>query len=122
MPNILILDDEDYVRNRIKETLKKNNYKIFEAQNGDEGLKIIKKDKIDLVIIDIVMPQKSGIDILIELKKNNNIKKILITGKVLFEKNSLKDMAAKFGVKHVLHKPFTKEELMSAVEDSLSKK
>ena len=59
------------------------------------------------------------IELLLELKNIKEMKKILITGKVLSDKDSLAKLANKYGAKHVLYKPFQKEELVSAVENSL---
>jgi signal transduction histidine kinase len=78
MPKILICDDDSVSRNILKEVLLKDNpqYKFLTASNGDEALKIIKEEQFDLLLLDIIMPGKSGFDILACVKKDEKLKSI----------------------------------------------
>lgn len=75
--NILVVEDNVSIRNFIKVILEAANYNVFEASNGEEGIEVYKKlGNIDLIITDIYMPQKSGLELVVELReeyKNINI-------------------------------------------------
>ncbi|UII26618.1 sigma-54 dependent transcriptional regulator [Fulvivirga maritima] len=64
MPKILIIDDEQSIRNTLKEILEYENYDVDEAKNGEEGLKKLSKDKFDAALCDIKMPKMDGIEVL----------------------------------------------------------
>jgi len=120
MANILIVDDAVEVRSNLKKVLEKENHTIFEAQNGLDCLNLIKNNDIDLVILDIFMPEKGGIDTLMEIK-SLNIKKIIITGMPLSESDAFSSLINHYGAKKILFKPFKKNELIEAVEKALMK-
>jgi DNA-binding NtrC family response regulator len=118
MANILIVDDAAEVRANLKKTLEKENHTIFEAQNGIDCLKIIHNNNIDLVILDIFMPEKGGIDTLMEIK-SLEIKKIIITGMPLSESDAFYSLINHYGAKKILFKPFKKIDLIEAVSEAL---
>ena len=64
MPKILIIDDEKIIRDTLKEILEYEKYEIFEAQDGEEGLKMIESQEFDLVLCDVKMPKMDGIEVL----------------------------------------------------------
>lgn len=64
MPHILIIDDEKSIRNTLREILEYENYTISEAKDGEEGLKLISENDYDIVLCDIKMPKKDGIEVL----------------------------------------------------------
>ncbi len=120
MANILIVDDVIDVRKSILRTLKNFNYTLFEASNGLEALDILKKNKIDLMILDILMPEKGGIDTLLDLKKNNSdIKIIIITGLDLPKNSAATRLMEQFGTKKILIKPFKGKALIDAINNVL---
>ena len=57
--NILVVDDEMLIRNVIKDYLENEGYEIFEAENGLEAIRVFKEEKIDLIILDIMMPKRT---------------------------------------------------------------
>ena len=65
MPRILIIDDERSIRSTLREILEYEKYEIVEAEDGAEGLQLIKKDDFDLVMCDIKMPKMDGMEVLI---------------------------------------------------------
>lgn len=120
MKNILIVDDVTAIRKAIHTALRKcESYNLIEATNGLEAMEIIRNNPIDLIIMDLVMPKKGGVEVLMELKANNTIEIIVMTGKVAEDREKFFDLAKKYGAKHVLFKPFRKKELLEAVESSL---
>ena len=69
MARILLIDDDDSVRRALRLTLTEFGHTVIEARDGQEGLKLFPQANADLVITDIVMPEKDGIEVLIELRK-----------------------------------------------------
>ena len=121
MANILIVDDAQDIRANLKKILEKENHAIFEADNGYDCLKIIHNNNIDLVILDIFMPEKGGIDTLMEIK-SLDIKKIIITGMPLSESDAFYNLISHYGAQKILFKPFKKVELLSSVAEAMSSK
>ncbi len=117
---ILIADDEIYIRELIKRSLAEDDYEIFEASNGNEAIDILEKESINLLIIDIVMPHKGGIETLIELREHNSSLKIIaITGKIATNRDSVQGIAKQFNLDMVLEKPFDMFEFTQTVQSLL---
>jgi DNA-binding NtrC family response regulator len=118
---ILIIEDDSDLRQVLKIMLEKAQYFVTEAENGISGIKAFKKEKFDLVITDIIMPEKEGIETIFELKKiNSEVKIIAISGGGRIAASEYLNMAKNFGVAKVLSKPFKKEIFLSSVKDILS--
>jgi len=80
MTKILIVDDSANTRTTLGDIFKEKKYKVVEAASGEEALKKIKKDKIDLVLLDTKMPNMGGYEVCKRIKKiNKNIKVIIFT-------------------------------------------
>ena len=75
---VLVVDDDPDVRLFSVTVLEENGYNPIEASNGEEGLKMIKEEKPDLVILDILMPRQSGIRLYRELKTDKALKKVQV--------------------------------------------
>lgn len=75
---ILIVDDEEDAISFISAILQTNNYEYISAENGIKGLELAKKEKPDLILLDLIMPEKSGIMMFQELKKDRELRKIPI--------------------------------------------
>lgn len=121
MANILIVDDLAEVRNHIRIVAENNGHTIFEAKNGLECIKIIKENNIDLLILDILMPEKGGIETLVELKNYKDLRKILITGMHVNAPEIINDLGSRLGACSILFKPFRKNELIKAINDAICK-
>lgn len=120
MSRILIVDDEKYVQEKIIRTLSKNGYDVDAANDGCEALEILKKESYDLLILDIFMPKKGGIETLIELKqKFSNKKVIIISARAPDNFDAFNRLIDQFGIYCVLHKPFAKKVLLDAVNGAL---
>ncbi len=121
MSSILIVDDIDYVRKNISTALENEGYDILEASNGDEAMKIIRESDIDLLIIDVLMPKKNGMETLLEHKDElARLKKIIITGEHAKTRESFLTLAKYLDVLHILYKPFKKKELIDSVRNLLA--
>ena len=121
MFKILIIDDEAPILSMLKKMLERNGYETELAKNGVDGVELFKKCQPDLVITDIIMPEKEGLETIREMKKIKSDLKIIAMsggGKVSSE-NYLK-IAGIFGASKMLTKPFTVKEMLSAVEELLN--
>jgi DNA-binding response OmpR family regulator len=121
MATILVIDDAEYVRERVSHFLKKEGHTVFTAENGEQGCNIIRDNEIDLLITDVVMPGKGGVEVLMEMKnKLKNKKIIVITGKVSPDSDAFKILVNQLGAQRVLFKPFKKGELIDAVNSVIN--
>ncbi len=119
MANILIVDDVPVIRKNIIRTLEKYNHSIMEASNGIEALKLLHEKNFDLIILDIMMPNKGGIETLLDIKNIKSLKKIIITGVIQTDSEAFHNLINQFGVKKILFKPFTKKQLVDAIDEVL---
>ena len=122
MPTILIIDDEVMVRRSLRAALEQAGYQVIETCNGKEGLDFLRKSQqVDLIIMDVIMPGKGGIETLMELRKErSNLKIIVITGKISTDSPAFNNLIKHLGVYSVLKKPFTKQALLTHISEALS--
>lgn len=116
MKTILIADDEEYLRTLIRTTLANPNQQIIEASNGNEALSLIASHNPDLLILDWIMPGKTGIQIIEELRQNNAANSapvILLTAR---SQASDRSRANSLKVDAYLVKPFSPLELLNVVD------
>jgi len=116
---ILIIDDDTVVREMICEMLNEESYETFEAANGKEGMKLLRSTPdIDLVIIDIIMPEKDGIETIIEIKKDfSYIRTIAISGGGRGTAEFYLASAKSLGADLAIGKPFVKQELVESIQE-----
>lgn len=122
MKKILVVDDEFQVREMISSMLKRYGYETVTASNGFDAWEKIEKDVFDLIITDLIMPEKQGMELIIELRKiNPSIKIIAITGGgLLGVSDEYLEVAEHFGANKVLSKPFDYSNLIDAVKELLN--
>jgi len=121
MRSLLIIDDHEEIRDNIAEILSLAGYKTFTAENGKRGVEIAIKEKPDLVICDIMMPELDGYGVLHLLKKNPetaNIPLIFLTAKT--ERSDFRK-GMEMGADDYITKPFDDIELLNAIEIRLKK-
>jgi len=107
--NILIVEDDDAIRNSIHEFLTKSNFKIFSAPSAEEAFDIIKSGTIQIVITDILLPGKDGLQFTSEIKQGYDIDVIVMTG---YSENYSYEEAINKGASDLVFKPFRFEELL----------
>ena len=109
---ILVVDDEEVVRRFLRIYLTNWGYEVKEAVDGEQALEELENDNFDLVICDIIMPNKDGWQVLKEVKSNPKTKDIPVI--VLTAKNEDSDMfkGYELGASYYLTKPFTKTQLL----------
>jgi DNA-binding response OmpR family regulator len=120
---ILIIDDDDRTRKLFRKILEREKYEVTEACDGKEGIKLFRNEPADLVITDIIMPEKEGIETIMDLRKEYpEVKIIAISGGGRVEAGSYLEVAKKIGAAQTLAKPFTPDELLEAITNVLDKK
>jgi len=113
---ILLIDDDDLVRSVMKQTLEREGFEVLEASNGNEGLMIFKNEPTDLIITDLLMPEKDGMEIIIEIQKDYpNTKLIAVSGGGKIGAEHYLKMAKRTGAMLTLRKPIEREKLLEAV-------
>jgi two-component sensor histidine kinase/DNA-binding response OmpR family regulator len=119
MAALLVIDDEIIIRERLKKLLLLDDYEVYSAENGIEGLKMVEAHHPDVIIADIKMPKMDGIDVLKEVKaKNNFIEVIFITGHGGVETAIEAMREGAFGY---IQKPIEYDELHIEIEKALEK-
>lgn len=112
MNNILVVDDDKEIVKAIEIYLGKENYRIIKAYDGEEALNQIRKNDIQLVILDIMMPNKDGLETLEEIRKNKNIPVIMLSAK---SEDIDKINGLNIGADDYVTKPFNPVELIARV-------
>ena len=115
--HILVVDDDDGIRNLLKDYLFNNNYIVSTAENGDQAKKKLEYFKFDIIILDVMMPGKDGYELTKEIKKNINVPIILLTAKGEVE-NRIKGL--EFGANDYLGKPFEPKELLLRIKNIIA--
>ncbi len=111
--NILIVDDEKLIREVIKEYLLLEGYNIYEAENGLEAKEIVNKNKIDLIIMDIMMPKMDGYTACKEIKQIEDIPFIMLSAR---SEEYDKLIGFDLGIDDYVTKPFSPKELVARVK------
>ena len=112
MYNILVVDDDKEIVKAIEIYLEKENYFIYKAYDGEDALKQINDNVINLIIMDIMMPKKDGIETLEEIRKNKDIPVILLSAK---SEDIDKINGLNVGADDYVTKPFNPVELIARV-------
>jgi len=118
-----VIDDEEEVRDIIKQMLELEGYEVITAVDGNQGIKLFKQEPADLVITDIIMPDKEGIETIIELRNQfPDVKIISISGGGRIGPHDYLNMAKKLGAERSFTKPFERKKLLKAIEELLGNK
>ena len=116
--HILVVDDDDGIRSLVKKYLNENNFLISTAENAEDAKKKIELIKFDLIILDIMMPGKSGLEFIQENKKKLETPIILLTAK---GEPSERIEGLEIGADDYLPKPFEPKELILRIKNILNK-
>ena len=120
MANILIIDDQDIVRQSVRKILEPEGHTLAEASTGKEGLNLVHGQSFDLLITDIFMPEIDGLEVIQKLHQEKpNLKILAITGGGTMGGLNLLPQAKAFGAHATLRKPFLREELLEALQLAL---
>jgi YesN/AraC family two-component response regulator len=118
---ILIIDDDFHVRNMLERLLRKAGYDSQLAENGAEAVKMHRENPMDLVITDIIMPEKEGLEIITEFRRDcPAVKLIAISGGGRIGPANYLKMAKLLGAERTFAKPVDTSQLLSAIEELLA--
>jgi len=121
MQNILVIDDDKLMCLALAKILISAGYNVVQAGDGEEGLKLYRSQDFDLVITDLIMPDKEGIQIIRELRKENSrIRIIAMSAGGRGGATDYLKWARLMGAKQCLSKPIKREDLLDAVQAVLA--
>lgn len=116
MYNILICDDEKDIVSALKIYLANDEYNLLEAYNGVQAMEIIENNEIHLILLDIMMPEMDGIQVMTRMRQTNNIPVIFLTAK---SEDTDKILGLNLGADDYVTKPFNPVELIARVKSQL---
>ena len=120
MARILIVEDEESIRTMLSQSLKQLDHEISTAPDGDQALEFLRENEIDLVVTDIVMPNREGLETIQDIRQNwPKIKIIAMSGGGRVGNMNYLELAQNFGATAALKKPFTMAQLKGAISDAL---
>ena len=121
MSRILVIDDDHHILIMVKKMLERVGFEVDLASNGNEGLALFKKIPVDMVITDIIMPEKEGLETIREMKKlRSDLKIIAMSGGGKITADNYLETAKIFGASRTLGKPFSQKQLVSSVQELLN--
>ena len=118
LAHILVVDDDDRIKELVKQYLSENGYLITTAKDAFEAKDKVEIIKFDLMVLDIMMPKKSGLELTSEIKKKIDLPIILLTAK---GEASERVTGLEFGADDYLGKPFEPKELLLRIKNILNK-
>lgn len=113
---VLVVDDEDYIRESIEIILKTEGFEVFSVDCGSKALEILNNNSIDVVLTDIKMPEMDGVTLLRTIKKSFNVEVILVTG---FPSLDTAVESVKFGAYDYITKPFKVDDLINKIKKAV---
>lgn len=123
MPRILVIDDDDLVRGMLRDVLERAGYEVLEAQDGNVGLQLFRGHTIDIIITDILMPEKEGLETIMDIRNESpNAKIVAISGGGKVGPFAYLKLAERFGAQRVFSKPLKMATLLEAVDELLHQK
>jgi DNA-binding NtrC family response regulator len=120
MPSVLIVDDDDVIRETLFDVFKRTGYEVYSVGSGNEALSVIKKNIIDLILLDMRLPDLNGLEVLKKIKEIDT--EILVMIMTAFSDVQSAVLAMKSGAYHYINKPFELEELKLLIEKGLETK
>jgi DNA-binding response OmpR family regulator len=121
MAKILVIDDDAMLRHTITKILRRGGYEVVTAEDGARGMAALRKERPDLVITDIVMPDQEGIQTITQIRREARDTKIIaVSGGGIVGNVDFLSMAQQLGAHDVLAKPFLAEDLIGRVRNCLA--
>ncbi len=118
MAKILIIDDDSEIRVMLRQLFEREGFEVMDASDGKEGIRLYRENPADLIISDLIMPGKEGLETIRELKKEYpNVKIIAMSGGGRANPDGYLDLAKKLGAIQTFEKPIRKEELLKSIHN-----
>lgn len=123
MALILVVDDEPSIVELIGKILERKGHRVMSASSADEALTVLERSKPEVALVDLVMPGKGGMTLIMEnLRAMPGLGIIAMSGRIPLGTEGFAGFSAQFGVDCMLNKPFTPQELEASVERALAKR
>ncbi|MFA5291571.1 MAG: response regulator [Phycisphaerae bacterium] len=119
--HILVIDDDATIRLLLQNALVKKGFKVFSAANGRDGIDLAKSEEIDIVLLDWMMPEMDGMEVLVELKRNTETMHIPVLMLTCKDDSKDIDLAISRGAIDYIVKPFNTYEVPDIVQKHLEK-
>ncbi|GAG15292.1 unnamed protein product, partial [marine sediment metagenome] len=117
---ILVIDDDDQIREMLRQMLEREGYEVVDAPDGKVGMRLFRKQPPELVITDLIMPEKEGIETITELRGEfPEVKIIAMTGGGRIPPEVYLRVAKRLGAMRTFAKPIEREELLEAIRELL---
>ena len=117
MPNVLIVDDDAFVRAYLRDALAETGFGLLEAENGEEAVGLAASDRPEVVLLDLLMPKQSGLDALSKILSVSPDSRIIVISSL--DSESLVEQAMAAGARGFVGKPFHPIEVVGAVRKVL---
>jgi two-component system response regulator (stage 0 sporulation protein F) len=117
MAKILLVEDDELVRDMLSQVLTRASHEVITANNGEEAAEILKKIEPDMMVTDIIMPKKSGVTLIAEVKnKHPNMEIIAISGGGRLDPMGYLDLSESLGATVSFEKPIDNSALLMAID------
>ena len=113
---VLVVDDEPMLRNLLSRLLRMDGYEVLEAEDGETALDVVAREKPDLVLLDVMLPARGGLDVLGDLRRTSDIPVILVSA---LGEEADRVLGLKMGADDYVTKPFSAAELSARIESVL---
>ena len=121
MSTILIVDDEESIRDVAAAILEKHGHQTVRAGDAEEAVSAIEAGGIDLALVDVVLPGRGGLDLLMQIRADYPaLPVVVMSGKVRTDASPFRTLAKQFGARFVLAKPFSSRELADSITSALA--
>ena len=124
MAKVLLIDDDESVRSSLREMLVCSNFEVVECTDGSNALELYQSNEVDIILTDLIMPHKDGLQTILELKeKHPRVKIIAMTAGLpdaQYSSKVLLPMAKDFGACSLIRKPCALDELLEVINAALA--
>ena len=121
MARILVIEDNEIMNDILVKMLSNAGYDTIGVEDGADGLRLLEKEKFDLIVTDIVMPEKDGIEIIHFSKRRDKVLPVIaVSGGGRIGPTEYLSLAQKFGADYAFEKPIDREAFLEAVRECLS--
>ena len=120
-PVVLVVDDEDAVRDLMKKLLERNGFSVITAQDGQEGLTLLTQNNIQIVLCDIKMPKVDGFEVCWRIKNNSKTKNIQVIAMTALDIPGIAKRCFAAGADDVILKPFDTKDLLDKVKKAFGR-
>jgi len=118
---VLVVDDEPFILRSLTFVLRKEGFEVLEARNGEEAMESIRRDKPNLVILDVMMPKKNGYEVLADVRTDEQLKDTYIIMLTARGQEVDRRKGISLGVNEYMTKPFSPLKIVERARDVLSR-